>query len=174
MKKLLFIAAMLLSLCAKAQHPYMRVYFADSVLNNELANFPLSQVAISGYYDNLLHIPNITIGGVTHAVTDGQSWVISGSTVPTPAIAKTANYTILSTDFTTGNPTLLATFDCTSGNLTATLPSAATFAGYTIKITKTDASGNTVTISGLTGDNVIGTQKWMKELVSDGTNWRQN
>lgn len=152
MKKILLLT-LLLPVFAKAQ--IRSVMYMDSVGQIHICAVQLPQVAISGYYSNLIGIP---------------------ASFPPPAmtvLAKSANYTILVGDFGSAK-VLYVPVDCTSGSVTITMPSASAITGYQVVITKTDATANTVTISGLTGDNVIGTQKWSKELLSDGTNIRQN
>lgn len=73
---------MLASFRSMAQTPQVRVFFVDSAGYNQIAPWLLPQVAISGYYDNLLHLPSITIAGVTHSVTNGQNWTLpTGGTV---------------------------------------------------------------------------------------------
>lgn len=92
---------------------------------------------------------------------------------PMTVLSKSANYTILSTDW--GNSKVLyVPVDCTSGSLTLTIPTASSFTGYVIFVTKTDATANTITISGLGSDNVIGTKLWTKQCISNGTNWINN
>lgn len=59
---------------------------------------------------------------------------------------KTANYTIVLSDYGSNGFGYLG-FNATSGNLTATLPTASTTNGLTFTIKKSDASGNTVTLS---------------------------
>jgi len=171
-KATLLILIVLGSIAAKAQHPLMRVYFADSVLNNQLSPTPLPQVAISGYYDNLLHIPNISINGISHAVTDGQSWTTSSSAPTIPVLPKSANYTVTTSDFGSAK-VLYVPVDCTSGAVTITAPTASTVGGYTIVLTKTDATANALTISGLGSDNVISVQTSAKQIISNGSTYIQ-
>lgn len=86
--------------------------------------------------------------------TNDVPYLASTSTVN--ELSKTANYTILSTDFAAGKqPIIDLSVDATAGNVTITLPTASSFGGYTIYVTKTDVSANTVTISGLSGTNVL-------------------
>lgn len=90
-------------------------------------------------------------------------------------LSKSANYTILSTDFSTSKwPVILLKVDCTSGGCTQTLPTTGLIVGQVITIVKTDATANTITIANLSYDNVIGTKNWAKELIWDGSNWIQN
>jgi hypothetical protein len=87
-------------------------------------------------------------------------------------LSKTANYTIVSGDFVTGkNSTLDLYVDATNGNVTITMPSAVTFAGYTIYITKTDTSANTVTINTVLGGNTLLSQYQDRQYRSNSTSW---
>lgn len=68
--------------------------------------------------------------------------------------------------------------DATSGNITITLPDAATFKGYYLNIKKVDSSGNIVTIDGNgsetidgTATKVISTQYDSVTILSNGTGW---
>lgn len=88
----------------------------------------------------------------------------------------TANYTATLTDHT-----LLV--DATSGNLTITLPTAAsayntTSGGYVFTVKKIDTSANTVTIKGDGAETIDGVNtqvlstQWMSyQVQSNGTNW---
>lgn len=228
MKRLVIIIAVLISTQLRAQDPSpkLRLLAVDSSLNNTITSFYLSQVGISGYYDNLKHIPSITINSVTHSVIDGQSWTIptTGGTVtsitpgyghvslstitttgnttidtssmglqtvlnyfpkgdtrylrstsPANSLSKSSNYTVLSTDFAAvRQPVILLSVDASGGSNSQTLPTTGLSIGAVIKIIKTDATANAVTIVNLNYDNKIDRQYWLKELIWDGSNWRQN
>lgn len=89
-------------------------------------------------------------------------------------LSKTADYTIVAGDFVAGKKSTLDLYvDATIANTTITLPSAVTFKGYTIYITKTDAGVNTVTVNTMTGNNVIAIAG-TKQINSDGTVWRNH
>lgn len=149
-------------------------YTTTSALNTALTGY----ASLSGSYANPAWITSLAWAKISSTPTTVAGYGITDAllyTSPINITSKTANYTIVSGDFAIGKqPVLLLKVDCTAGNLTQTLPSASTFTGYRVTITKTDATANTLTISGLTGDNIIGTQKWSKEALSDGTNWIQN
>lgn len=176
MKKYLTITLLFFATFCKAQtpSPHLKLLAVDSAFNNLITSFYLAQVAMSGYYENLLHIPSISINGTSHSVTDGQSWTIS-TTVPaiTVLAPKTSNYTVTTSDFGTAK-VLYVPVDCTSGAVTITEPTASSITGYTIIIAKTDATSNMVTISGLATDNKMNIQNSSKETFSDGTAIRQN
>jgi hypothetical protein len=78
------------------------------------------------------------------------------------ASTKTANYTVLATDFV-----LLA--DAVGGAFDFTLPSASTNAGARFKFIKIDATFNDVDIGSL---GKLNTQGESMTIVSDGTNWQ--
>ena len=93
---------------------------------------------------------------------------ISGST--DNQLSKTANYTILSTDFVVGKaPVIDLEVDATSGNVTITMLSAASWQGKTIYITKIDASANTVTVNTVSGGNTLISQWQSRTFKSNGT-----
>lgn len=112
----------------------------------------------------------------------GQIWTATntagaGNWATTPVLidnilSKTADYTIVSGDFVAGKKATLDLYiDATAGNVTITLPSASTFAGYTIYVTKTDASVNIVTVNTVLGSNTLITQYQERQFNSNGTNW---
>lgn len=87
-------------------------------------------------------------------------------------LSKTASYTIVSGDISLAKQSIIyLAVDCTSGSNTQTLPSATTYAGYKIIVTKTDATANTITISGVALDNIIGVKGTVKEFISLSGNW---
>jgi hypothetical protein len=68
--------------------------------------------------------------------------------------------------------------DATAGNITLTLPTAASASGLRIAVKKTDASINTVTIDGNGAETIDGaanrvllTQYAVVTVMSDGTQW---
>jgi hypothetical protein len=96
---------------------------------------------------------------------------VKGTGMMQNILTKTANYTLLSSDFT-------ILFDATGGNLTATLQAAASHAGRVYIIKKIDASGNTVTIDANGSEtidgattNVLSAQWQTVRIQSDGTAW---
>lgn len=102
--------------------------------------------------------------------TNNSKLTVAGP-IATAYAAKTANYTVTATDsFLTG--------DCTSGNLTFTLPAAASIAGREYHFKRIDGSGNSVIIDGNASETIDGattktlTTQWSEiSIVSDGTNW---
>lgn len=68
--------------------------------------------------------------------------------------------------------------DATSGAKTITLPGAASVSGKQLKVKKTDASANAVTVAPASGQKIDGAASYSLSaqnkyccLVSDGTNW---
>lgn len=87
-------------------------------------------------------------------------------------LTKTANYTILAGDFAAGKTNVLRIFvDATAGNVTITLPTAASFIGYGVYVTKTDNSVNTVTISPALTASTLVTQGDSKNFAPSGSTW---
>lgn len=108
----------------------------------------------------------------TGATRQTYAWLSDVNSLIDNILPKTADYTIVSGDFAAGKKTTLDLYvDATAGNVTITLPSASTFAGYTIYITKTDASVNTVTINTLLGGNTLITRYQSRQANSDTSSW---
>lgn len=166
MKKLILIFAVtLFSLSVKAQTRYN--IYQDSVGQVHVSSLPQPMVAIWGNFSNLLSIPTTIAGyGITDAI---------GSSSAINTLSKTASYTIVSGDISTSKqPVIYLSVDCTSGSNTQTLPSATTYAGYKIIVTKTDATANTITVSGVSLDNIIGIKGSSKEFIVMNSNWVNN
>ena len=87
---------------------------------------------------------------------------------------KTANYTLVLSDVGSNGVGMIRA-DATSGNITITLPTAATTSGLEFIIKKIDSSVNTVTISGVSIDGVatkiLNTQYSGLKVMSNGTNY---
>lgn len=121
-----------------------------------------------------LNDDNLQTGGVgTTSIADAAITLPKIS--PTAISAKTTNYTITTADD-------VITFDCTSGNLTATLPTAVGNNGRRFTIKKIDSSSNYLalattssqTVDGLasaaTGLRMYSLYDYMV-VVSNGANW---
>lgn len=122
-------------------------------------------------------------GGIT-AVTGSSGIVSSGGTTPNITLgpmlfpAKSANYTVLATDFT--NPTMLLC-DSTSAPFNLTLPAPSTVMGFKLLITDKGGnfSANNVTlvrngsekISGVAASRPLSASFGTYTLTSDGTDW---
>lgn len=134
-------------------------------------------------FTNINNKPTTIAGyGITDAVStptlanyylasNPTGYIISAPAIP--VLSKSANYTILSADFGLAK-VLIVNVDCTSGSVTLTEPTASTVSGYRVYIRKTDATVNTITISGLSTDNIIGVQNSAKETLSNGSTWNNN
>lgn len=98
-------------------------------------------------------------------MTDGR--YISRRAMERLAQAFTTNQTF------TNDSTRVGLFDCTSGNLTCTLPSASAAVGTMFYIQKTDSSLNTLQIVGTVdgATHTISEQYGSRMLYSDGTTW---
>lgn len=89
------------------------------------------------------------------------------------------NHTAITADTTLDTDNVFVTVDCTSGNVTITLPSAATLtAGRYFVIQRIDGSVNTVTIDADGAETINGAatkaiaSQWDGiRVVCDGTNW---
>jgi len=95
-----------------------------------------------------LTIPNGTVS--TSAVNLAQ---LQSYTSKDVNLSKTANYTVLTTDFGQ-NGTVTLFVDATSGAVTVTLPSSSAMVGNTINVIKTDGTANTVTVKGDGSTNI--------------------
>ena len=91
-----------------------------------------------------------------------------------PSVAtstKTSNYTITGTD-------VVIFADATSGNVTVTLPAAASFSGYNFYVKRIDNSSNTCSVARSGSDTIDGTTSFSLDtrydalrVVSNGSNW---
>lgn len=127
--------------------------------NNNTSGFFTSLIPVDPTANRSILIPDVS---GTLALTGQTDNVLS----------KTANYTIVGADFVSGKKTTLDLYvDAAAGNVTITMPSATTFAGYTIYVTKTDATANTVTINTVLGGNSITAQYQAKQFNSNSTAW---
>lgn len=183
MKKIL-ILLLLLPLFCKSQQlvPIDTVDYAQKtrvVSKIQADSLAALMVRLGSTYSNPSWITAIAWSKISSAPTNVSSFTNDAGYLTTTSsqtpLSKSANYTIVSGDFLSGKlPILYISFDCTSGNVTATLPTASSFTGYAIYITKTDATANTLTISGLNQDNIIGTRYSVKTAVSNGSTWINN
>lgn len=117
-----------------------------------------NRVIAQGLWDGVSALPidlNPLGGEVTvptgtapsHAVNLGQVNSLKKENV----LNRTANHTISLADFVNSS-TLVIYCDATSGSFTLTLPSAATFVGYTVHVFLTTATSNTVTLQPTGGE----------------------
>ncbi len=101
--------------------------------------------------------------------------VVSGSPTWTdmtyPTATKTSGYTVTATD-------TVIFADATSGNVTITIPAAASFSGYRFYVKRIDGSANTCTITRSGSDTIDGATSFTLDvqytsvmLVSNGTAW---
>lgn len=132
------------------------------VLSNGTGDIAMFSSKISGVVTNQVYVRN---NGLVEYIVDKSSLYGSRSvpdvayvqslTNKYPYLSKTANYTVLTTDWANTN-TLTITVDASAGAVTITLPAASTTAGKIINIKKMDSSINTVTVNG-GGTNIDGT-----------------
>lgn len=125
------------------------------------------RVQSSGGTSNVI-VADTTNSRVGIGVTAPNSPLQVAGSIASPISAKTASYTLSATD-----STVLG-----SGNITLTLPSAASITGRTYTLKKTDASGTTVTIATSSSQTIDGAssialtaQNEAATVQSDGTNW---
>jgi len=88
-----------------------------------------------------------------------------------PTATKTSGYTVTATD-------TVIFADATSGNVTITIPAAASFSGYRFYVKRIDGSANTCTITRSGSDTIDGATSFTLDvqytsvmLVSNGTAW---
>lgn len=168
---------------------------ADYVVNNDLStdttyygDFGINSSTFSG--TGSLSLPNATylvsangelvIGTwtangirfvINQGATDIGGFTSSGFTAAQPIVNKTANYTITLADYT-------VTVDASGGNVTITLPTAASASGRCFNIKKTDSSTNYVRVAGNGAETIDGSNtqdnytQWASMCVqSNGTSW---
>lgn len=132
------------------------------VLSNGTGDIAMFSSKISGVVTNQVYVRN---NGLVEYIVDKSSLYGSRSvpdvayvqslTNKYPYLSKTANYTVLTTDWANTN-TLTITVDASAGAVTITLPTSSSVAGKIINIKKMDSSINTVTVNG-GGTNIDGT-----------------
>jgi hypothetical protein len=120
----------------------------------------------SGYFTRL------PVGGTgqTLGVASGSpTWVDGSANLSTAT--KTSGYTITATD-------AVIFADATSGNVTITLPAAASFAGYRFHIKRIDNASNTCTVARSASDTIDGQTSFTIDqqytsvmVVSNGSGW---
>lgn len=168
---------------------------ADYVVNNDLStdttyygDFGINSSTFSG--TGSLSLPNATylvsangelvIGTwtangirfvINQGATDIGGFTSSGFTAAQPIVNKTANYTITLADYT-------VTVDASGGNVTITLPTAASASGRCFNIKKTDSSTHYVRVAGNGAETIDGSNtqdnytQWASMCVqSNGTSW---
>ena len=110
------------------------------------------------------------------ATSDGKTLRLSGgvpawSDANLATTTKTSSYTITGTD-------VIVFANATSGNVTITLPTAASFTGYRFYVKRTDGSGNTCSVARSGTDTIDGQTSISMDLqytsltiASDGSAW---
>jgi hypothetical protein len=124
------------------------------------------------YRDSSGNFVRLPVGatGKTLRVSGGiPAWSDPDTTLATAT--KTTSYTIVGTD-------VVIFADATSGNVTITLPLAASFSGYSFFVKRIDNAANSCTIGRSGSDTIDGatsfvldTQYFAVRLVSNGSNW---
>lgn len=89
------------------------------------------------------------------ATTDVTNKNYVDSKTPYNNLDKTANYTVVMTDFI-GSNELIISVNASAGNVTITLPAFATLRGSKVTVKKMDSSANSVNITGAGGVNIDG------------------
>jgi len=150
--------------------------FAGASTISDASTFDISGSPIAGvnatitrswaarFSGNVAISSSLYVGAITTAPT---STIHSGGSFATAinTTAFTVNTTLDSTHST-------ARFNCTSGNLACTLPTASGCTGREYVVLKTDATANTVTISGIAGGpKVFSTQYAGFRIQSNGTDY---
>ena len=122
------------------------------------------------------------VGAITQDTTNGIVYVKKSGVGNTgwrkvPDVSLDTSTRTASTYTITNNDAVIIA-DATSNNVTITLPTASTFAGYRFYVKRKDASANTVTIARSASDTIDGAtsqtldrQYTSATIVSDGTNW---
>lgn len=109
-----------------------------------------------------------SVSAVTSVAGRTGTVVLTNSDITYPYAAKTANYTVLTTDYF---------IDCTSGTFTVTLPTAASVSGkiYNIKNSGTGViTVNTTSSQTIDGGSTasLPVQYTSISVISDGSNWK--
>ncbi|HET6746615.1 MAG TPA: hypothetical protein VFH06_00735 [Candidatus Saccharimonadales bacterium] len=110
--------------------------------------------------------------GKTLRVSGGiPAWSDADANTTLATSTKTSNYTIVGTD-------VVIFADASSGNVTVTLPAAASFSGYSFFVKRIDSSANSCSVARSGSDTIDGatsfvldTQYFSIRTVSNGSNW---
>lgn len=123
-----------------------------------------------GTIDLVVDTSNRRVGIATGTDTVHSTLQVKGA-LATAFSAKTANYTVTATDSK-------LSADCTSGNLTFTLPTAASVDGREYHFKRIDGSGNSVIVDGNASETIdgattktLGSQYAALTIYSNGSNW---
>jgi hypothetical protein len=126
------------------------------------------------YRDSSGNFVRLPVGatGKTLRVSGGiPAWSDVDANPTLATSTKTTNYTIVGTD-------VVIFADAAGGNVTITLPSATTFAGYSFFVKRIDSSTNSCSVARSGGDTIDGatsfvldTQYFAARIISNGNNW---
>lgn len=146
---------------------------ANSILTSTKYNSDLNTLynRLNGNLDGGC-ISSGSIEGVSIGDAEITIGKLADGTLKGAYASKSSNYTLTSSDD-------VVTFDATSGDLTATLPTAVGIADKIYIIKKTDTSTNTVTVDGNGSETVDGNSNFVLRyendsvaVISDNTNWQ--
>jgi hypothetical protein len=141
------------------------------------ARFPATLPAASGVNLTALNATQLTSGTIPNGVFPATYPAGNGAAL-TSLTGTHVTHTVTTVNFAASPYTVLSTdetllVNATGGNVTLTLPTAT--AGRMLTVKKTDASANTVQLTG-TVDTVVnptlGTQFQSRLIVADGSNWQ--
>lgn len=126
------------------------------------------------YRDSSGNFVRLPVGGTGKTLRVSGGLPVWSDADTNPAVAtstKTSGYTITGTD-------VVIFADATSGNVTITLPAAASFSGYNFYVKRIDGSSNTCSVARSGSDTIDGatsflldTQYFAVRVVSNGSNW---
>ena len=164
----------------KSQQDDVIVAILDTLaLFSPLENAQPGQVAprINFLYDGLFAYAD-GINWNPNNAGEGFYWYDAGNSVYVPLDSRRLPLTTKTADYTAKLTDCVIIGNATSGNIAITLPTAIGCNGQFYSFKKTDASANTVTITGVGGqtiegaaNKVLGTQYQTTSIVSDNANW---
>lgn len=126
------------------------------------------------YRDSSGNFVRLAVGGSgkTLRVSGGlPAWSDADGNPAIATVTKTSSYTVTGTD-------VVIFADAAGGNVTITLPAAASFSGYTFYVKRIDSSANTCDVARGGSDLIDGqtsfsldTQYFSVRIISNGSNW---
>jgi hypothetical protein len=120
---------------------------------------------------NFVRLPAGSTGKTLRVSGGLPAWSDADTNPAIATVTKTSSYTIVGTD-------VVIFADAAGGNVTITLPAAASFSGYNFYVKRIDSSANTCSVARGGSDLIDGqtsfsldTQYFAVRIISNGSNW---
>jgi len=146
MKKiLLFLVVLTLSVRGMAQSPKEYIMYSDSAGYNHIATNPLPQVAISGYYNNLINLPTMN-SGVTRPI---NSTTFTVSSLRTAIVFYTLSISCTATIGSSASGTVSLQYSTNSGSTWTTVSTVGNSNTVTLAVALNSVQVSTVVLCGV-------------------------